>query len=161
VATVEEYLRSTFEPDAEFVEGRIVRRSVPQKPHSKMQSFLDRTLYEVAHPLGYEVWVEQRLRTQADPAHYRIPDVCVTLGEPDEDIFTGPPFLCVEILSPDDSALEVRIKVDEYLNLGVPYVWVVDPISFGGEIYSGDRIERVREGKFRAGGIEIDLQHSR
>ena len=154
---LEEYLHSSFEPDAEYVEGRIVRRPVPQKPQSKMQGYLVRTLYEIAHPAGFVVWVEQRLRTKSDPAHYRIPDVCITLGEPDEDIFTEPPFLCVEILSPDDSATEIRAKLDEYLALGVPYVWIVDPTSFDGEIHTSGGIERVRDGRFRAGDIEVDL----
>ncbi|MGH9612834.1 MAG: Uma2 family endonuclease [Bryobacteraceae bacterium] len=72
------------------------------------------------------------MRTRADPAHYRIPDVCVTPGEPPEDIFTAAPFLCVEILSPDDSAVELRIKIDEYLAFGVSCVWIVDPISLRG-----------------------------
>jgi Uma2 family endonuclease len=156
--SVEEYLHSTFEPDAEYVEGRIVPRSMPQKPHSKIQGYLYRTLYEVAHPIGYEIWVEQRVRTKRDPARYRVPDVCVTFGEPDEDIFSEPPFLCVEVLSPDDTARELRIKVDEYLSFGVAYVWVADPISLEGEIHTHDRIERVRDGRFRAGDIEVDLQ---
>jgi Uma2 family endonuclease len=33
----------------------------------------------------------------------------------------------VEILSPDDTAREVREKVDEYLAHGVRLIWVVDP----------------------------------
>jgi Uma2 family endonuclease len=158
LVSVEEYLRSAYEPDAEYVEGRIVHRSVPQKPHSKMQSYLDRTLYEVAHPLGYEVWVEQRLRTRPDPAHYRVPDVCVTQGEPAEDIFTEPPFLCIEILSPDDTAVEVRTKVQEYLDFGVNYVWVIDPTTHRGDIHTRKTIERVDDGVFRAGEIAVDLQ---
>jgi Uma2 family endonuclease len=86
LVSVEEYRHSTVEHDAEYVEGRIVPRSAPQRPHSKMQGYLARTLYQVAHPLGYEVWVEQRVCTQANPPRYRVPDVCVTFGEPDEDI---------------------------------------------------------------------------
>ena len=125
--SVAEYLHSTFEHDAEYVDGRIVPRSMPQKPHSKMQSYLDRTLYQVAHPPGYEVWTEQRIRTQPKPARYRVPDLCVTQGEPAEDVFTEPPFLCVEILSPDDTAVEVWAKVREYRAFGVAYVWIVDP----------------------------------
>jgi Uma2 family endonuclease len=156
--SVEEYLHSTFEPDAEYVEGRIILRAVPGKTHSKLQTYLVRTLYETGHPLGYEVWVEQRLRTKNDPGRYRVPDVCVTLGEPDEEIFTEPPFLCIEILSPDDAALEVRIKVDEYLAFGVAYVWSMDPVSLGGESHARDRSERVRDGRYRAGDIEVDLQ---
>ena len=38
--SVEEYLNSTYEPDAEYVEGRIVQRALPQKPHSKIQTYL-------------------------------------------------------------------------------------------------------------------------
>lgn len=156
--SVEEYLNSTYEPDAEYVEGRIVQRALPQKTHSKIQGYLYRTLYQVAHPIGYGVWVEQRIRTKPDPARYRVPDVCVTLGEPNEEIFTEPPFLCVEVLSPDDTAHELRIKVDEYLAWGVVYVWIVDPVLLEGEIHTRDRIERARDGRFRAGDIEIDLR---
>jgi Uma2 family endonuclease len=156
--SVEEYLHSTYEPDAEYVEGRIVQRALPQKTHSKLQTYLVRTLYEMGHPLGCEVWVEQRIRTKRDPARYRVPDVCVTFGEPDGEIFMEPPFLCVEVLSPDDTVQELRIKVDEYLAFGVGYVWIVDPISLEGEIHARDRIERVRDGRFRAGDIEVDLR---
>jgi Uma2 family endonuclease len=158
LVSVEEYLHSVYEPDAEYVAGRIIQRAVPQKPHSKMQSYLDRTLYEVGHPLGYEVWVEQRLRTQANPDHYRVPDVCLTRGEPAENIFTEPPFLCFEILSPDDAAVEVRAKVEEYLAFGVLYVWVVDPNTRRGEIHTRSAIQRVADGVFRADEIEVDLR---
>jgi Uma2 family endonuclease len=157
LVSVEEYLHSTYEPDAEYVEGRVLQRSVPQKPHSKMQSYLDRALYALAHPLGYEVWVEQRLRTQPNPAHYRVPDICVTFGEPAEDIFTQPPFLCVEILSPDDTAVDIRTKVEEYLAFGVAYVWLIDPITRRGEVHTAEDIQRVNDGVFRAGEVEINI----
>jgi len=94
LVSVEEYLHSTFEYDAEYVEGRIVPRSMPQKPHSKMQVRLVRMIGPITDPLGYEVWPEQRIRTQRAPARYRVPDLCVTQGEPSEDVFTEPPFLC-------------------------------------------------------------------
>jgi Uma2 family endonuclease len=157
LVSVEEYLHSTFEHDAEYVEGRIVPRPMPQKPHSKMQSYLDRTLYQVGHPLGYEVFAEQRIRTQTAPARYRVPDLCVTQGEPPEDIFTEPPFLCAEVLSPDDRAVDVWAKIREYLAFGVAYVWVVDPNTGKGEIHSPDGTERVENGRFRAGEIEVHL----
>lgn len=158
LVSVDEYLHSSFEHDAEYVEGRIVPRSMPQKPHSKMQSYLDRTLYQVGQLLGYQVFPEQRIRTQASPARYRVPDLCVTQGEPPENVFTEPPFLCVEILSPDDTALDVWNKVREYLAFGVAYVWIVDPDSGTGEIHSAEGTERVEDGTFRAGEIEIHLE---
>jgi Uma2 family endonuclease len=158
LVSVDEYLHTSFEHDAEYVEGRIAYRSVPRKPHSKMQAFLLLTLHGIGRPLGYKVWPEQRIRTQANPARYRVPDLCVTFGEPDEDVFTDPPYLCIEILSPDDSAAELSAKVDEYLTLGLAYVWVVDPVSLSGEIRTRNGIERVSDGRFRAGAMEVNLQ---
>ena len=101
LVSLDEYMHTSYEHDAEYVEGRIIHRAMPQKPHSKMQKFLLMRLAAVGGPLGYEVWPEQRVQTQSD--HCRVPDLCVTKGEPDENIFTSPPFLCIEILSPDDS----------------------------------------------------------
>lgn len=155
LVSVEEYLHSSFEHDAEYVEGRIVPRSLPQKPHSKMQGYLLRMLCPAGDPLGYEVWPEQRIRTQRAPARYRVPDLCVTQGEPSEDVFTDPPFLCVEILSPDDAAVEVWAKIREYRAFGVAYVWIVDPDTGTGEIHSPEGTERVENGRFRAGEIEV------
>jgi Uma2 family endonuclease len=156
----EEYLHSTYEPDAEYVEGKIVHRTLPKKQHSRIQGYFYRRLYELGRPLGLETWVEQRIRTQINPPRYRVPDVCVTRGEPDDEVFTQPPILCVEVLSPDDAAIEVRAKIDEYLAFGVEHVWIVDPDRLGGEIYSARSVERVTDGVFRAGEILIDLKRA-
>ena len=115
---LDEYLRSSYEPDAEYVAGRVIPRATPQKPHSRMQGFLVRKVYDLEDPLGFEVWPEQRIQTRMMPRHYRIPDICITQGLPDEDIFTAAPFLCIEILSPEDSPLELRVKIEEYLAMG-------------------------------------------
>jgi Uma2 family endonuclease len=52
-------------------------------------------------------------------ARRRVPDCASLWGEPVEDIFTAPPFLCIEILSPDDAAVKVRAKLREYRAFGV------------------------------------------
>jgi Uma2 family endonuclease len=67
------------------------------------------------------------LRVQVKPTRFRIPDICVTLGFPNEQILTKPPFLCIEILSPEDRMKRVKERVTDYLEMGVPYVWVLDP----------------------------------
>jgi Uma2 family endonuclease len=63
----------------------------------------------------------------------------------------------VEILSPDDAAVEVWAKIREYLAFGVAYVWIVDPETGTGEIHSAEGTERVENGRFRAGEIEVQL----
>lgn len=128
-----------------------------KKPDSRMQKFLLVTLAALQQMGRFRVWLEQRLQTRRNPARFRVPDICVTFGEPDEDVFTVPPFLCFEILSPEDSVAELRGKIEEYLEMGVTSVWVIDSVQFTGEIYTEDRIDRVRDGLFRAGEIEVDI----
>jgi Uma2 family endonuclease len=157
----EEYLHTSYEPDAEYVEGRIVHRSMPQSPHSEMQTYFVYALYTLTRTLGrYRVWDVQRIRTKTNPARYRIPDICVTVGRPNELVFTEPPFLCIEILSPDDSISEHRAKLKEYLAMGVSYIWVIDPVAMDGDIHTADRTEPVRDGIFRAGDIAIDIREA-
>ena len=64
----------------------------------------------------------------------RIPDVSFIAWErlpnrtyPDEPIPTIVPNLAVEILSPSNSVVEMRRKLDEYRESGVKLVWYVDP----------------------------------
>jgi Uma2 family endonuclease len=74
---------------------------------------------------GICVFPEQRV--QVTPTRYRVPDIVVAAGaEPDEQIFTSPPFICIEILSKDDRMAEVQTRIDDSLAFGVRYVWVVD-----------------------------------
>ena len=59
---------------------------------------------------------------------YRVPDVCVVpWPEPDEQVFTQPPFICIEVLSRRDEISNVLEKLEEYGAAGVRYIWVVDP----------------------------------
>jgi Uma2 family endonuclease len=67
------------------------------------------------------------LRVRVSPKRFRIPDICVTLGEPNEEILHQPPFICIEILSPEDRWPRVQQRIDDYLAMDVPYVWVLDP----------------------------------
>jgi hypothetical protein len=57
--------------------------------------------------------VEQLIRVS--PTRFRIPDICVTLQEPDQQVFTAPPFLCVEVLSPEDRADRIQRKIADCL----------------------------------------------
>ena len=40
---------------------------------------------------------------------------------------TKPPFLAIEILSPEDRMVRILPKIQDYLSIGVEWVWVVDP----------------------------------
>lgn len=154
--SLEEYMRSAYEHDAEYVDGRIVERPMPTPPHSRMQAYLIRILYILAHPLGYEALPELRIRTGQNRT--RIPDLCLTRDLGETLLPSTPPYLCVEILSPDERMVEVLAKVSEYLEFGVECIWVVDPESCTGEIFTQETTYRVTDGVFRAGSIEVNVR---
>jgi len=127
---VEEYLRTIYEPDAEYVDGELVERNVGEFDHSRLQSLIDRALgeFEKSHKLC--VLVEQRMRV-ADTAtrkRYRIPDVLV-LVRPfrKTPVLLEPPAMVIEILSPDDRMSMMLVKVADYENFGIQCILVIDP----------------------------------
>lgn len=123
---VEEYLRSSYSPDREYVDGEIVERNLGEKTHGRIQKRLIVYLDARSRKFGIEVIPEQRV--QVSRTRFRVPDVTVIkLPQPEEEIITSPPHLCIEILSKDDTMRYMQQKIDDYLSFGVPYIWVINP----------------------------------
>jgi Uma2 family endonuclease len=122
--SVEEYLATSYEPDCDYVDGRIEERNLGEWDHSRLQLAIGAYFFARRKQWGISAATEMRI--QVKPSRFRIPDVCVVLGEPGEQILTRPPFLCVEILSPEDRMKRVQERIDDYLAMGVRYVWVLD-----------------------------------
>ena len=121
---VQDYLCGSWSPDLEYVDGVLVERNVGEKDHSKVQRALLECLQRYRAD-NLHAWPEQRVQVKS--GRFRIPDVCITVGEPDEQVFTRPPLACIEILSPRDTLESVQEKVTDYLQFGVPYVWLINP----------------------------------
>jgi Uma2 family endonuclease len=93
--------------------------------HSRLQLRLGAYLLAHYEKQGIEVATESRI--QVHPRRFRVPDLCVVLGDPGEQVLTKPPFLCIEILSPEDRMNRIEIRIADYLKMGVSYVWVLAP----------------------------------
>ena len=122
---VEVYLTSVYRPDCDYVDGEVLERNLGERDHSYIQVALAAYFFARRKALNLEVFTEQRVQVRAN--RYRIPDICVVLGGTKEKIFTTPPFLCIEILSKDDTMVYMQEKIDDYLRFGVPYVWIINP----------------------------------
>lgn len=122
---VEVYLTSVYRPDCDYVDGEVLERNLGEREHSFIQGALVAYFFSRRKSWGIEVYPEQRVQVRSD--RFRIPDLCVVLGGTKEKIFTIPPFLCVEILSPEDRISRIRERIDDYFAMGVPNVWVLDP----------------------------------
>ncbi len=123
--SVEEYKASSYEPDCDYVDGHIEERNLGQGTHARLQLRIG--AYLLAHYEQEGIAVGTEWRVQVEPTRFRIPDVCVVLDGPGEEILTKPPFLCIEILSPEDRMSRIEERINDYLAMGVPYVWVLDP----------------------------------
>ena len=124
---VEEYLRTSFDgPDCEYLDGEVVERNMGELAHGDVQSILSRVLSRMRSRLGLRVVTE--IRVQINPRRYRVADIAVWLHDDiGKGIPTEPPFLVVEILSPEERMVRLLPKIQEYLSIGVAFVWVIDP----------------------------------
>ncbi len=124
---MEEYLSTSYRPDCDYVDGYIEERNLGEWDHSSLQAAVAAYFFAKRRQWGISVATEQRVQVNA--RRFRVPDVCVVLGKPGEQILTQPPFLCIEILSPEDRMARVETRIDDYLSMGVRYVWLLDPSS--------------------------------
>jgi Uma2 family endonuclease len=125
--SVEEYLARSYHPDCDYVDGQVEERNLGERDHSNLQMIVSAYLFARRKQWGIQVYPEQRV--QVKPNRLRVPDICVVLGATQEQIFTKPPFLCIEIVSPEDRISRVKERIDDYLAMGVPYAWLLDPGS--------------------------------
>jgi Uma2 family endonuclease len=125
---VEEYLRTSYEPDMEYVDGELVERHVGERKHSRLQTLAVLLLGARERQGKFHVMTEQRLRVVGKKHRYRIPDVCVmALPYRSEPVFTTPPHLIIEIVSPEDETADLLAKLADYLRFGVAHIWIADP----------------------------------
>jgi Uma2 family endonuclease len=135
------------------VDGVLVERNVGEIPHAKAQRRV--LIYFYQRERQWNNFALQECRVQVSPTRYRVPDVCVMRGpEPGGNILTEPPFLCVEVLSPEDRLSRMQEKIDDYLRFGVRFVWVIDPYERKAWIYTPDEIREVRDGLLRTADPE-------
>jgi Uma2 family endonuclease len=123
--SVEEYLHTVYRPDCDYVDGVVEERNLGERDHSWIQGNLVTFFRSQFRKTGITALPEWRFQTR--PTRFRIPDVVVTRGKPDEQILTKPPLLCIEILSSEDRVSRTNLRIQEYLDFGVPVVWLVDP----------------------------------
>lgn len=155
--SVAEYLSSSYHPDVDYVEGELEERNVGRKSHSRTRARLLRVLAGATDQRGYHVYPELRLRVRED--RYRISDLCLFLSEPAEEVPSEPPFLCIEVLSPDDSFSRIQQRIDDYFEMGVMFVWVVDPEDRLAWVLTRSQQHLLKTGQLRTASpdIAIDL----
>lgn len=135
--TAEEFGRLPNPPDGsqqELVRGEIITMPPPRGFHGACCLRVGAMIgnYVWAHNLGHVVSNDTGCVTTSDPDSVRGIDVAYWSFAklpviPEDEYIRVPPDLAVEVLSPSNERGEVDDKIEEYLALGVPLVWIVDP----------------------------------
>jgi Uma2 family endonuclease len=151
-----EYLVTVYEPDREYSDGEVIERNMGEQDHSWLQSALTAYFFRRRRKWSIEVYTEQRVRI--GPGRYMIPDICVIPApRPPEKIFTTPPLLWIEILSPEDRPIRVNEKIRQLLDFGVRAIWVIDPETLEAEIHTPAQSRSVDDAVLRVEGTPIEV----
>ena len=153
--SVEEYLSSVYRPDRDYVDGAVEERNVGEFDHGRLQLLIAVELERWA--AGADACAAVEVRVQVRAERFRIPDVCLLRREDREPVLRKPPMLCVEILSPSDAMSKAVQRLDDYLAMGVPVCWVVDPESRRGFTYDSEGLKPVRDGVLRLPGTDLAI----
>jgi len=125
--SIGEYLRTSYHPDVDFIDGEIEERNVGKYEHSKMQLLIASLFANQEDAWGVDAVVEQRIRVAAN--RVRVCDVVVLRADtPHEEVTATPPLLCIKILSPEDRLPRAKLVLADYLAMGVTDLWLIDPV---------------------------------
>ena len=123
---VEVYLRSDYEPDAEYVDGVVEERPMGEYDHATWQYAIQK--WFMLHEGDWNIRVRAELRVQVSPTRYRVPDVTVfDRARPIEQILTHPPIAVFEVLSPEDRISRMMVKLADFARMGILNIFVIDP----------------------------------
>lgn len=152
-----EYLRTSYSPDLEYLEGVLRERLWGELAHSNVQT----NLLMQCHLANSGYLALPSVRARVKPERYRIADVSIVRGElPEERFFTSPPFVVAEVLSPEDRAEDIEARVQDFLCFGVAAVWVLDPESRRAFVHKSSASQEVLDGVLREGDLEVPLSAS-
>lgn len=124
--SVEEYLHSSFDPDAEYIDGQIQARAMGENDHSAWQDAICAWFRQQAQK--GQIRVRPEFRVQVAPTCFLLPDVTLLdRNRPIEKIATHPPVAVFEVLSPTDTVKRVMAKCLLYERMGIRTILVIDP----------------------------------
>src|ERR1019366_3937912 len=141
--SLEEYLRTNYHPDCDFVDGHIEERNMGETKHGLLQ--VEVAFWFRSHKSQWNIRVITELRTRVGKTRVRIPDVTVAIDDAAmrEQVRTTPPLIAIEILSPEDRWPRVTQRLQDFFTMGIVNIWVLDPAERTAFTFTEKGLERV------------------
>ncbi len=105
--SIEEYLRTDYHPDVEYIDGELKKKPVVGFAHGETQGFIFKWFSDRYREWNIRCAVETR--TRVSPERVRLPDVVVVAAhERRKAELDRPPMIAIEVISPDDTHHEMK-----------------------------------------------------
>ncbi len=132
LVSLEEYLRTDYRPDVEYIDGELRPKhtNLEDNPvvmwaHVRLQSLLCSWFDQ--HEDEWGIIGGPDARTQVSESKIRLPDIVMIPAGDSPEILVAPPLLVIEIVSPSNTYSEIHERMRDYAAMGVPNLWIIDP----------------------------------
>ncbi len=150
----DEYLRTSYEgPEPYFRDGELIDRGKPTYLHGMIQLVLGALF--LPYRKSHDLWPASEVRHRFRPGRVRLQDVAVQQGKPALSHPDHPPYVAIEVFSPDDRMGDVTAKLREYRDFGVAHAWVADPVAQALYVFDSDGLHQVRSLQIPEFGINF------
>lgn len=166
-ATYDDYLALPDEQKAELIDGVLYLMSGPKGRHIRVASVLGATLgfrfglRDTASPDGPGGWwvlYEPEVHLRLDRRVVR-PDLAgwrrERMAAPPTDshkFMTVPDWVC-EVLSPSTASKDTIVKMPRYLEAGVAWAWLIDPVAKRVDVFRAGEGEWLEAGSFETDAV--------
>ena len=134
--SMDEYLRTSYRPDVEYIDGHLQEKPVVGFPHGVVQGLLFTWFHN--HRKEWNIKAAVDTRTQVTQARVRLPDiVVVTHEERSTGALKSSPLIAIEVLSPTDTYADLKGRASDLQAMGTENVWLIDPELRTAEIWNG------------------------
>lgn len=145
--TADEFWALPDRPDArlELVDGEVVELPGAGGYHATLALFIFDLLRAFVKERGLGLMYPDGVTylLKRDPDVLRIPDVSfiaaadITDDWPPMGYIEVTPSLVIEVVSPGNTAAEIRRRIRDYVDAGVPLVWIIWPTDQSVSVYAG------------------------
>ena len=140
--TLEQYRRVIFRPDAHFVDGQILPRTLGDRTHGEAVVAVAGCICAASETAARGCCISLRLQTL--PTRIRVCDIVVlAAGAPKEPVPTIAPLLCVEVITTGQVPEDEVPTLADYVRMGVQNVWLIDPIRHAAFAFDTDGLHPV------------------
>ncbi len=149
--SMEQFLNTSYKPVREYIDGETREKGITGRSHENVRNNLLTFLLPKQKSWGVKFYVE--LFTRVSATRIRMPDVSL-VRDPvwDGEVLVSVPEMVIEILSPTNTLREISERVSDYLQFGVPKIYVLDPFDKVGYSCVGSTFDQWR----RVSALEVD-----